>query len=303
VSQEELFSLIYMSTITDSLYRVFLRLAGGRANWHRRFYRPGVAVVSGGDTIWFEEDGFRLEAIPLSKLVGSSSGRCNVWLSGPSVKAIQHPSKVAQHDWMGVNGSPGMFGQALPRMRFYHVNDTSYIQANRDDFFRYAAMAEFTIVDYRAVFELLAYRDSRLSDINLVVYDSWAYPLQNGLGEIEALANPPRLDAAFLSKDAHLGLPTGGTVAYTGAQILALAGYQQIFFYGLDLSNSGRSYAEKSAQPQMLDKALQRIIIPSFRLFKREWPELACFNCNPESMLPEEVMHRMDADRSLDAAP
>jgi hypothetical protein len=303
-----------MSKIPDSLFRIYLRLAGGKAQWHRRFYRPSVTVVVGDDKLWFEEEDFCLKALPLAKLVASVasannstagtaseasvSKRCNICLSGPSVKSIKRPLEMTQYDWMGVNGSPGVFGDSLPQMRFYHVNDTGYIQANRDNFYRYAARADYTIVDYRAVFELLSHRDPRLSAINLVVYDSWAYPLFNALGQIERLSQAPNLESAWLSKDPRLGLPTGGTVAYTGAQILALAGYDSIFFYGLDLSNSGRSYAEASAQPQMLDKALHRVIIPSFRLFKREWSEVKCFNCNLESMLPDDVMPKIDADAS-----
>lgn len=288
-----------MSILSEQIYSVYLRTVLGRAHWHRRYYRPSVSVAVGNDKIWFEEGGAVVEARPLAAMVGRCEGRCNLWLSGPSVKEINEPVKVTGVDWMGVNGSPRIFGADLRRMRFYHVNDAGFIQAYLDDFLRFAEQADHVIVDFRGMFELLRLAPKCLDGIDLLVYDNWSYPLHLGKGKVEELTRPTRHKSAMLSKDARLGLPTGGTVAYTGAQSLALFGYDSMYFYGLDLSNTGRAYPETNPQPQMLDKALQKTIIPSFELLVREYPAIQFRNCNPASMLPEHIMPKLSAEASF----
>ncbi len=288
-----------MSILSEQLYRAYLRSVLGRTHWHRRYYRPSVSVVVGDAHIWFEENGHTVTARPLAALVGSQRGRCNIWLSGPSVKAIAAPERVAEVDWMGVNGSPRVFAAQVPQMRYYHVNDAGFIRAYLDDFLSFSRLAEHVIVDYRGMFELLRLAPDRLSGIDFLVYDSWSYPLYLEKGKIETVVQPPQRKGAFLSKDARLGLPPGGTVAYTGAQALALFGYTSLYFYGLDLSDGGRAYSEANPQPQMLDKSLQKVIIPSFELLVQEYPEIRFRNCNPKSMLPESIVPKMLAEDSF----
>lgn len=289
-----------MSTLSTQLYRACLRLVFGRQHWHRRYYRPTVSVVQGSGHIWIEENGHVVEALSLAALSGRFSGRCNLWLSGPSVKMIDRPNRVAGCDWMGVNGSPKVFGDDLPPMTHYHVNDAGFIKANLDDFLRFAKHATYTIVDFRGIYELLRLAPEALNGIQFVVYDCWSYPLYLGKGKIETMATPPQLGGVAFSKDPLLGLAAGGTVAYTGAQMLIMFGYTSLYFYGLDLSDTGRAYTETVSQPQMLDKSLERVIIPAFSLLARENRALGLFNCNPESKLPAEVMDRIAPEVSLE---
>jgi hypothetical protein len=185
-------------------------------------------------------------------------------------------------------------------MRIYHVNDSSYLRGSLDKFLRFAAHAEFTIMDFRAMYELLRLASDRMPDTRIVVYDSWNLPLRLPVGKIQQLASPPNHRGVYWSNDPQLGLAPGGTVAYTAAQIAWHAGYSSLYMYGLDLTNSGRFYHEEKPQPQMLEKAYSDVILPAFELMVRETAgRFEVFNCNPDSRLPAEIIPKLTAEASL----
>jgi len=289
-----------MPSLKDTAHRLCLRVLHGRESWHRRHYRPSVYVVEGGNNVWFEEFGKTFETLTLAALNGRFDGRCNLLLSGPSVQSIQRPERLAAHDWIGVNGSPGLYGERIPPMRIYHVNDSSYLRGSLDKFLRFAANAEFTIMDFRAMYELLRLASDRMPDTKIVVYDSWNLPLRLPVGKIQQLAKPASHRGVYWSNDPQLGLAPGGTVAYTAAQIAWHSGYRSLYMYGLDLTNTGRFYHEDSPQPQMLDKAYSDVILPAFELMARETAgRFEVFNCNPDSRLPGETIPKLSSEASL----
>jgi hypothetical protein len=290
-----------MSTLSTRAYRLYLRLFRGRAEWHRRYYRPTVHLVEAGDKLWFEEKGRVVEARPLASLRGQCSGRCNLVLSGPSVREISDPLRICDNDWVGVNGSPALFGHDIRNMTYYHFNDATYLRSSLESFLEFANQAQFTVIDFRVMYELLRLAPGNMPRTELVVYDSWAYPLQLPLGKIESITLPPSRGGIYISTDPRLGLPTGGTVAYTAGQFLWHAGYGSLYIYGLDLTDTGRFYSEKNEQPQMLDKSFQRVIMPAFELLALETSktDFRIFNCNPASSLPASVFPYMEAEASL----
>lgn len=291
-----------MSLIQLASYRLFLKLAPhARESWHRRHYRPSVNVFEGTHKIWLEEAGNVLETLPASALAGIFQGRCNLLLSGPSVRDISSPQRIARWDWIGVNGSPALFGEAIPRMRLYHVNDAGFIRNRFNDFLRFAASAEYTLIDFRGAFELLSRLKGRTLETQLVVFDNWAWPMRTPKGRIERVTGMPMNGSVAISTDLRLGLAHAGTVAYTGAQAAWLGGYDELHIFGLDLTNTGRFYREDKAQPQMLDKAYESAIRPGFELFARESAKTGfrLFNCSLSSRLPETILPKMDVDESL----
>jgi len=290
-----------MRMFSDFTHRLHLRLSMGRDFWHQRFYRPSVNVVEGEDKIWLEEFGTVLEAAPASVLKGRFTGRCNVLLSGPSVKSIKNPRRISECDWIGVNGSPALFEDEIPRMRIYHVNDTGYIRNSVDDFAKFARFADYTVIDYRAAYLLLALGMHDLENANFVLFDGWAWPFRLPVGKIEELADSPRNGSVALSTDLRLGLAQGGTVAYTAAQLVWLGGYDSLYFYGLDLSDMGRFYEEQKAQPQMISRVFERMIVPAFELMGRESSKTGfqIKNCNPDSLLPDSVIPKIDGEESF----
>jgi hypothetical protein len=283
------------------LYRLFLRFGLGRSSWHRRFYRPSVKVVKSDAKCWFQEGSLTIEAATLSSLKHTFSGRANVLLSGPSVKGIEKVEALNAEKLVCVNGSPAIFKESIPRFFLYHVNDTGYIRNNPKDFVRYAARAEWTLVDYRAVYLLLKLGLLPLQDTKLVVFENWGWPYSNGLSEIQKIANQPSLGEASLSLDPSLGLANAGTVAFTAAQALWHWGFEKVYFYGLDLNQSGRSYEEAKSQPQRLDKVYFRIIEPAFQLLVNMSGKdgIEFYNCSDDSRLPETIMAKVDLNQSL----
>lgn len=291
-----------MSTLSNILHRSYLRFALGSGHWHRRCYRPEVNVVESENRIWFEEGNAVLEAYPARLLKGAFSGRCNLLLSGPSVKQIRNSDQLSCPQWIGVNGSPALFGENIPQMALYHVNDRQFIRSNLKRFLKYSASADYTLIDYRGAYELLRLAPNRLEkQIKLVIFDCWAWPHRLPIGMIEKLARPPQRGDVFLSTDLTLGLAQGGTVAYTAAQAAWLGGYQSLYIYGLDLTNSGRFYKEDCPQPQMLDKAYERAIQPAFELLVKESMKdgFNLVNCNPQSRLPASIIPKIDPDESF----
>lgn len=282
-------------------HRLCLKLFGGRELWHQRKFSPDIQVIEGQNDLWFQYDGKIIKTLPLAALQGKFKGRCNLLLSGPSVKKIKDPHALTRCDWIGVNGSPKLLGDNLSNLRIYHVNDSQYVRSSLESFLNYAAAAEYTIIDYRGMYSLLHLAIDRLPDTKWVVYDSWAYPLRLPLGKIQEIVSPPEHRGIYLSPDLRLGLPTAGTVAYSAAQIAWHGGYDSLYIYGLDLSNSGRFYSEDKANPQMLDDAFERAILPGFELLARETSKTGfqIFNCNPDSKLPATVLPHLDTETSL----
>lgn len=289
-----------MQILNNAFHRFCLRMVGGRSSWHRRYYRPDVNVVEATNRLWFEQGGRVAEALPVAALQGKLGGRCNLLLSGPSVKTIENPRRLAQCDWFGVNGSPALFGEHTPKMRVYHVNDTTFVRGSLETFLRFSAKAEYTVIDYRSMYELLRLIPDRMPDTQLVIYDNWSYPHRLPLGTIERVSGAAAHRGIYWSDDLGLGLATGGTVAYTAAQLAFHGGYQSLYIYGLDLTNTGRSYEEQRAHPQMLDKAFEAVIVPAFELMASKTAgRLDVHNCNPNSRLPAEILPRLDPEASL----
>jgi len=290
----------HMSAFHDFVHRLCLRVLHGRDSWHRRQFRPSVHVVESSERLWFEEAGQVVEAYPLATLQDRFAGRCNLLLSGPSVRRIEDPVRLAACDWIGVNGSPALFDGDIPGMRVYHVNDTGFLRGNLEKFLQFAACAEFTVIDYRTMYELMRLAGDRMPATKLVVYDAWNLPLRNPLGKIQQLARPPSHRNVYWSPDLRLGLAPGGTVAYTAAQLAWHGGYRSLYIFGLDLTNSGRFYHEDRPQPQMLDKAFSNVIVPAFELLSRQTQgELRIFNCNPQSRLPASIIEQMEPELAL----
>lgn len=288
-------------------HRLALRILGDSSVWHQRYYRPSVYMAEGEDEIWIEENGRSFQCIPLSVLKGKFVGRCNLLLSGPSVKKIAQPECIADNDWIGVNGSPALLADKdnlLESMRIYHVNDSTYLNGSLDDFLCYASAAEYTIIDYRGLYELLRLAPENMPTTKLVVYDSWSYPLHLPKGKIQQLVKPPThrdYPHVCISSDFRLGLSVAGTVAFTASQIAWHGGYSEFYIYGLDLTNNGRFYSEKNAQSQMLDKAYSETILPGFELLAQETSKenFRMYNCNPSSRLPNDVISHIDPGKSF----
>ncbi len=290
-----------MDDFREFAHRFYLKCFRGRANWHQRHYRESVHVLSTPERIVFEENGLVVETLPLSALRGQMSGRWNLLLSGPSVREIENIERIAKHSWIGVNGSPTIFGEQIPEMSLYHVNDTAFIRNSLERFLSYASRAEYTVIDYRSMYTLLEMTPENLPETKLVIYDAWSYPHRLPRGKIEQLVDAPENNGIFLSTNLDYGLSVGGTVAYTAGQICWLSGCEELYYYGLDLTNSGRSYKESSALPQMLDKAYEIAILPGFRLLAAEASKtgMRLYNANPKSRLPGSVIPHVDPKQSL----
>jgi len=290
-----------MSQFINFAHRTYLRTAGGRDRWHLRHYRPSVTVVKSKSRIWFEENGVQVEAYPVEYLAQKWNGRCNLVLSGPSVRELSDIGQLAEDSLMCVNGSPQLFGNDIPPMLIYHANDSTYIENRIELFLKYAALAEWTLIDYRGMFKLLELAGDRLPSTRWVVFDNWGYPFRVPLGEIQRLTKPSQNGKVFCSDDLSLGLGNAGTVAYTGAQFAWLTGFDSLYFYGLDLTDSGRAYQEGDPLSQMLDKAYEHTILPGFELLARESSKTGfkMFNCNPSSRLPASVIQVISAEDSL----
>lgn len=291
-----------MSSALNSAHRTYLRIAGGKSRWHQRYYRPSVNVLRSGSKLIFEENGFVLEAFPLEVFGQKFSGRLNILLAGPSAKAIEDKSLLLKHPLMCVSGSPQLLGENTPNFDIYHVNDATYVKDRLESFLDFSDLAEWTVIDYRIMFELLRLAPERLSkNTKFVVFDNWAYPFHLPLGKIQELAKPPESQGIYCSNDLSLGLAVAGTVAYTGGQIAWLSGFDSAYYYGMDLTNSGHAYDEKTPRIQALDKAYTNFIEPGFELLGREAKATGFqfFNCNPNSRLPNSVIQHIDTRQSL----
>jgi len=203
-----------MSKFLNGAHRIYLRVAGGKLRWHQRFFRPSVSLVKTSNEIWFEEGDVLVKAYAAEKLAGYFSGRCNILLAGPSAKAIEDVRLLGEHSLMCVSGSPKILGDHLDLIDIYHVNDVTYMVDRLDDFIKFASHAQWTVIDYRGMYELIRLVGKNLPDTQFVIFDNWAYPHGVPLGDIQRLANPPRHKKVYCSRDLSMGLANAGTVAW-----------------------------------------------------------------------------------------
>ena len=109
--------------------------------------------------------------------------------------------------------------------------------------------------------------------------------------------------APFFAKTLTDGIALCDSVVYIVLQLAYGMGFNKIALFGMDLSMSGRFYAEQKAQPQFLDHHCQTGIVAPLTLVgdmvcNNEWQVT---NCSINSRLDHAILPKCDANDYLAA--
>ena len=248
--------------------------------------------------------------LPMADVPRDLSGDAHLILSGPSVAEIDY-AQCRLAAVMGVNGSIAL-RRSQPSLRFdyYAMLDAGFVKRRRD------LVAEVLSQD------LLLFVTPEVYRWIAFLFDAEAVKCRIAVFEevhqraLQARARPEELDAQLAHDpelvlfDAHhpqhahgfslnpaRGMFGGGTVAYTGLQLLAWMGARTLYLHGLDLTatQGPRFYESPDAQlPTALDRQFAGHIEPAFRQASQLLRErgVKVYNLSLHSRLGEDVFEK-----------
>ncbi|MBO9329682.1 hypothetical protein GHR37_11095 [Achromobacter xylosoxidans] len=275
--------LLRSRPVTKGL-RYLYRCTQPRACRHNAALWPFVAVQRAADG---RLSGCRLRGvrgpatIPLEQAARAIDGDAHLILSGPSVADIDY-ARCSLGAVMGVNGSIAL-RQRQPGLRFdyYAMLDAGFVRRRRELVAQVLAQ-DLTLFVTPEVYRWIALlfdpatvrcRIALFEEVHQRAMQPRARPedLEAGLaGDAGLLLFDARhpVHAHGFSLDPPRGLFGGGTVAYTGLQLLAWLGAKTIYLHGLDLTAAAGPRFYESAATQLataLDRQFDGHIEPAFR--------------------------------------
>ncbi|MBC9905800.1 MULTISPECIES: hypothetical protein [Achromobacter] len=258
---------------------------------------------------------------PLEQLPRDIGADAHLILSGPSVARIDY-ARCRLDVAMGVNGSIALRRQH-PTLRFayYAMLDAGFVNRRRDLVAEVLAQ-DLTLFVTPEVYRWIGFlfdrknvrcRIALFEEVHQRALQPRARP-----EELEArLAGDPGLvlfdarnpvHAHGFSLDPPRGLFGGGTVAYTGLQLLAWLGAKTIYLHGLDLTAAAGPRFYESAATQLstaLDRQFSGHIEPAFRQASRLLGArgIKVYNLSLASRLGNDVFEKRDWSCLLPAQP
>ena len=283
-----------MTRVSSVFRKLYYRIKGKRW-WHNRVYPSDFKVEPTSDqNLIMTYKGNRVQVQTVDALSNAFVERSmHVILSGPSIKEIREPVRLTREFCFTVNGSAALFDAQNLSYDAYIADDPGFIKQRAADVVRYAAKAQYCFFSYRTIFLLLA-QGFDLSGLNIYVFDYRFMPFRRRR-DLEL--------APFFAKTLTDGIALCDSVVYIVLQLAYGMGFKKIALFGMDLSMSGRFYAEQKAQPQFLDHHWQTGIVDPLTLVgdmvrNNEWQVI---NCSINSRLDHTILPKFDANDYLDA--
>jgi hypothetical protein len=268
----------------DFLYWLYLRLAGGRSNWHNRHFPPSFEVACDHASIQLECRGHRMQAAWFSSLTGTKTGRCHIVLSGPSIKTIKKPSLLGSKYSIWVNNSPVLAIEAGVRPSLYLVCDRGYVKRQLASFQKFSALSDACLNPFCVPHELLLRADCVAHKTYL--FDDPAIPLRR-----------QKRDDGPVTLNCIKG---GHSVGVTALRAAMQMGFGEILLFGLDLGGQARFYDEAHPEPSNLQRQ-HAIICAEFTAVADEAHAagVKIMNCSPQSRLSDEIFEKCDPNDAL----
>ncbi|NMK48983.1 hypothetical protein [Achromobacter sp. Bel] len=248
--------------------------------------------------------------LPMDDVPRNIEGEAHLVLSGPSIAQIDY-TQCRLGAVMGVNGSIALRRQH-PSLRFhyYAMLDAGFVKRRRDlvaEVLSQDLLLFVTPEVYRWIAFLFAADDIRCRFALFEEVHQRALKARASPEALEAqLAQDPELvlfdarnpqHAHGFSLNPARGLFGGGTVAYTGLQLLSWMGARTVYVHGLDLTASAGPRFYESAGGQLataLDRQFAGHIEPAFREASRLLSArgVKVYNLSPGSRLGDDVFEK-----------
>lgn len=266
-------------------YIAFLRLCCGHCFMHNKRFPPEFAAEFDHTGMHIDYCGRTLNAGWYSALENTWNGRCNIVLSGPSIKTIAHPRLLARSFSIWVNNSPTLALAVGVQPSMYLVADPDFIERQYDSFEKFSAISESCMISFAGASQLL--EAGSPVERPFYVFDDMRFPFRRRY---------------IRGSDSHSlnSINNCHTVATTAVRAAMLMGFTEIYIFGLDLGGTERFYAEAKPEPSRLDSYHEEICA-EFRKIAAEAREkgVKLVNCSPVSRLPVDIMEIRDPNDAL----
>ena len=290
--------------ILGGLYRLLIA-PRGPARWHWRHYGfDYAACLDRAAGSWrlrvFGEDE---EVLSMARW-RPASDTVHIVLSGPSVRTIAAPQRLADHPVISVNGSFRLLQQAGLASDLYLVSDVGFVRRQWSTVVEGIRAARAIAVDHRVALEIARRDRSLLRSQPVHLFDNLQRPYHRSSSWWHgAVPDGVWRDArrALFSRDPSFGFFPSCTVAYLALQIAACLPLRRIVLFGLDLDGGPRFYAEPRAEQSMIAKDLHDCIVPHFAFAAPILRDagIEVINASPHSALPEAILRRADPNDVL----
>ncbi|WP_438394061.1 hypothetical protein [Caballeronia sp. DA-9] len=179
---------------------------------------------------------------------------------------------------MGVNGAITLQDKHQLRFDYYCIVDPGFVRRRPDLVTRVVQERLTLFATPLVLWHIAQYFPLTNLRCRFFLIEDIQYPAcRRALNKQELLAAHPSADLVLFKEALPLGFSfdirrgtfDGGTVAYTGLQVLTSLGFNKILLHGLDLMNSARTprfyETKEDMQPSSLDDDFNTLIEPSFR--------------------------------------
>jgi KDO transferase-3 len=294
-------------------FRYLYRYTRAGAYRHNETLWPLVKVRREGSERLVACDLFGVKGpgtVPMDDVPRDIAGDAHLILSGPSVAQIDY-AQCRLGAVMGVNGSIALRRQH-PTLSFdyYAMLDAGFVKRRRDlvaevlsqDLLLFVTPEVYRWIAFLFAADAIRCRIVLFEEVHQRALQARATP-----EALEAqLANDPELvlfdarnpqHAHGFSLNPARGLFGGGTVAYTGLQLLAWMGARTLYLHGLDLTASAGPRFYESAGAQLataLDRQFAGHIEPAFRQASRLLSArgVKVYNLSAGSRLADDVFEK-----------
>lgn len=271
-------------------YFLFLRFFGGRSNWHNRSFTPDLQATFDHEYVYLWNGSHRMKARWYSTLNNTMSGRCNIVLSGPSIKTISTEKKKKLGDVFSiwVNNSPILAEEIGLKPSLYLVSDHRMIARHIDNFMRFSRLSDSYVISYH-VAEALLRRASPTG--NSYIYENLRRPFRR------ARLNKGDEESFPATRN---GIWESDSVVIPAVRLAMFMGFKEIYIFGLDLNGALHFFPEKKLNPPFEGKNFRRIVA-DFRDVAREAERqgVKIINCSPNSRLGSDILEKRDPDSIL----
>ncbi len=287
--------------------RLYYRLFRSPRHWHNREYTPRQQIERAPDgrfvVRWPGHEDVEARSLAHLKPVGHAAA---IIASGPSIRRLNDPVRLFHSPAACANGSISLAASLGVRVAYYVVSDSDFIEQQPELFAQGVERSDAVILNPKTVLTAMLLMPGLLRGRPLFLREDMRYPFKGPqLSGTKVISDPrvlahPNGDRAF-SLEPAAGTYPGGTVAYDAVQILFGIGYQRLYLFGMDLTRTGRFYAETNPSPSRLDRDYEARILPSFELVRTFCRQTGrrLINCSLDSRLPTAVVPKMDANEGL----
>ncbi len=292
------------------LRKFIFRFFKPRSYWHNRKYDSTfkMDVLDNGHYRFSLRGRHVCTARPIGELQASAKNTC-ILASGPSIKTITDTAGFNSLSCACVNGSYVLAEEFGFEPDYYIVCDPMFVKCQPDTFMRAIRGSKRFITQPRLIYSAAQKGLDLTQAQEIYMYDNLSCPFMKNKQPLSFFSQDKEHylthsmhDMAY-SKEPARGLFSSATVVYDAVQVLYGSGVDDLYIFGMDLSNKKRFYEKNRTAPTRLEETYEGRTLPSFELvaeYLNATPNKSMWNCSLTSRLPAEIIPKLDPNEAME---